>query len=280
LSFFIVRCNLDEYILAFGSVEKSLMNPLKKFIFELQEITDLVWRAVRGIYKGPRYVGETIRQMDLIGVGSLAIIILTGFFTGGVLILQTYPTLAYYGGQSEAGRAVATTLIRELGPVLAALMVAGRVGSAISAELGSMVVSQQIDAMRALGTSPIRKLVTPRIVALILVLPLLTVAADVFGIIGGGVVANQMFGLDNSLYLTSVRNGVTVQDLIGGVIKPVCFGFIIGTISCHKGLSTEGGTVGVGTSTTSAVVLSSILIIITDFFISRLLQAILGVSRI
>lgn len=256
------------------------MNPLVKFLFELQEISFLVWRSVKGLIKGPRYVGEIIRQMDLIGVGSLAIIILTGFFTGGVLILQTYPTLAYYGGQSEAGRAVATSLVRELGPVLSALMVAGRVGSAISAELGSMVVSQQIDAMRALGTSPIRKLVTPRVIALILMLPLLTVAADIFGIIGGGIVASQIFGLDNSLYITSVRYGVTIQDLIGGVIKPIFFAFIIGFISCHKGLNTEGGTAGVGNSTTSAVVLSSILVIIADFFISRLLQAVFGVSRI
>jgi phospholipid/cholesterol/gamma-HCH transport system permease protein len=255
------------------------MNPLKKFLLELQEISFLIWRSLKGLYLGPRYLGETVHQMDLIGVGSLAIIILTGFFTGGVLILQTYPTLAYYGGQSEAGRAVAMSLIRELGPVLTALMVAGRVGSAISAELGSMVVSQQIDAMRALGTSPIRKLVTPRVIALIVTLPLLTVAADVFGIIGGGVVASQMFGLDSTQYLTSVRNGVTTKDLIGGVIKPIFFAFIIGTISCHKGLSTEGGTVGVGTSTTSAVVLSSILVIIADFFISRLLQSVLGISR-
>jgi hypothetical protein len=175
LSFFVVRCNLDEYLCSFGSVEKSLMNPLKKFLFELQEISFLVWRAIKGLYKGPRYVAEIIRQMDLIGVGSLVIVILTGFFTGGVLILQTYPTFEYYGLQNQVGRSVSTSLIRELGPVLSALMVAGRVGSAIAAELGSMVVSQQIDAMRALGTSPIRKLVTPRVVALILMLPLLTV---------------------------------------------------------------------------------------------------------
>ncbi|HQU84354.1 MAG TPA: ABC transporter permease, partial [Pyrinomonadaceae bacterium] len=226
------------------------------------------------------YFPEMIRQMDLIGVGSLSIIILTGFFTGGVLILQTYPTLAYYGGQSETGRAVATSLIRELGPVLTALMVAGRVGSAISAELGSMVVSQQIDAMRALGTSPTRKLVTPRIIALITMLPLLTVAADLFGIIGGGIVAKQLFGLDTSLYLTSVRNGVTVQDLIGGVIKPIFFGLIIGAIACHKGLKTEGGTVGVGKSTTSAVVLASIHVIIADFFVSKLLTVFFGTTTL
>lgn len=252
------------------------MNLLKKFILELQETSFLVWRAFIGLRKKPRYFAEMIRQMDLIGVGSLSIIILTGFFTGGVLILQTYPTLAYYGGQSETGRAVATSLVRELGPVLTALMVAGRVGSAISAELGSMVVSQQIDAMRALGTSPTRKLVTPRIIALITMLPLLTVAADLFGIIGGGIVAKQLFGLDSSLYLTSVRNGVTVQDLIGGVIKPIFFGLIIGSIACHKGLNTEGGTVGVGKSTTSAVVLASIHVIIADFFVSKLLTVFFG----
>ena len=169
------------------------MNPVSKFFYELQEISMLVWRMLVGIKRGPRYITETLDQMDEIGVGSLIIIILTGFFTGGVLILQAYPTLAYYGAQTSAGQGVATTLVRELGPVLTALMVAGRVGSAISAELGSMVVSQQIDAMRALGTSPVRKLVTPRVVALILTLPLLTVASDVFGLIGGGIVANQIY---------------------------------------------------------------------------------------
>jgi phospholipid/cholesterol/gamma-HCH transport system permease protein len=233
----------------------------------------MLWRSIAGLRKRPRYFGELIDQMDVIGVGSLPIIVLTGFFTGGVLILQAYPTLAYYGAQSQAGQGVATTLIRELGPVLAALMVAGRVGSAISAELGSMVVSQQIDAMRALGTSPIRKLVTPRIAALVITLPLLTVTADLFGLIGGGIVAAQLYGLDSNLYISSVRSGVDIDDLIGGIMKPLVFGLIIGTISCYKGLHTSGGTVGVGRSTTSAVVSSSINVIIADFFLSKLLQA-------
>ncbi|MEO8649476.1 MAG: ABC transporter permease, partial [Acidobacteriota bacterium] len=190
------------------------MNPFTKFIFELQECTLLFWGMLAGLRKRPRYFSELISQMDLIGVGSLAIVILTGFFTGGVLILQAYPTLAYYGAQSSAGQGVATSLIRELGPVLCALMVAGRVGSAISAELGSMVVSQQIDAMRALGTSPIRKLVTPRVVALIIALPLLTVAADLFGLLGGGIVAAQIYGLDTNVYVASVRNGVDINDVL------------------------------------------------------------------
>lgn len=251
------------------------MNPLKKFLFELQESSTLLWRVLAGLGKRPRYISEIISQMDLIGVGSLAIVVLTGFFTGGVLILQAYPTLEYYGAASQAGQGVATSLIRELGPVLCALMVAGRVGSAISAELGSMVVSQQIDAMRALGTSPIRKLVTPRVVALILTLPLLTVAADIFGLIGGGIVAASIYGLDTQVYINSVRNGVDINDILGGIIKPFFFALIIGIVACRKGLSTSGGTVGVGQSTTSAVVVASITVIIADFFLSKIIQTFL-----
>lgn len=252
------------------------MNPLKKFLFELQEIAFLVYRAFIGLFKRPFYYGEMIKQMDSIGVGSLPIIVLTGFFTGGVLTIQTYPTLEFFGGQSQTGQLIAFTLIRELGPVLSALMVSGRIGSAISAELGSMIVSQQIDAMRALGTDPYRKLVAPRIVALILMLPLLTVAADVFGILGGGVIASNIFGLEFNTFFNSVQTGVTIQDIIGGIIKPLVFGLIIGSIACYKGLSTSGGTVGVGRSTTSAVVISSIVVIIADFFLSRGLQHLLG----
>ena len=256
------------------------MNPLLKFLFELQEISFLIWRAFSGLVRGPRYISETIRQMDLIGVGSLPIVLLTGFFTGGVLILQTFPTLQYYSIQSEAGRSVATSLVRELGPVLSALMVSGRIGSAISAELGSMVVSQQIDAMRALGTDPTRKLVAPRLIALIFMLPLLTVAADIFGIIGGGIVASTLYNQDFDVYMTSVRAGITTKDIIGGIIKPLFFGLIIGSIACHKGLSTTGGTVGVGRSTTNSVVLASIWVIIFDFFLSKALQTILDINRI
>ncbi len=249
------------------------MNFFSRFLFELQQVCDLMWRMLKGIRLGPRYLDELVIQMNKIGVGSLGIVLLTGFFTGGVLILQMYPTLEYYGAQSNTGQGIATSLIRELGPVLTALIVAGRVGSAISAELGAMVVSQQIDAMRALGTSPVRRLVTPRVVALIITLPLLTISADVFGMVGGGVVAKQLHGLDINLYISSVRTGTQMDDLVVGMIKPLFFGLIIGVISCHKGLSTTGGTVGVGESTTQAVVASSIYVIIADFFLSKLLQA-------
>ena len=252
------------------------MSPFKKFLFELQEIAQLVFHAFSRVFRRPFYANDAVKQMDLIGVGSLPIIIMTGFFTGGVLTLQTYPTLESYGGQSQVGELVATTLVRELGPVLSALMVSGRIGSAISAELGSMQVSQQIDAMRSLGTDPYKKLVFPRLIALILMLPLLAAAADVFGIVGGGITANFLFGHDYDLFLTSVRNGIAIEDVVGGIFKPVVFGFIIGSISCYKGLSTTGGTVGVGRSTTNAVVLSSITVIISDFFLAKAIMQVLG----
>jgi len=254
------------------------MNIFARSLLELQETTILAARAIAGVFKKPRYFPELIAQMDAIGVGSLTIIVLTGFFTGGVLTVQTFPTLKTYGAQDQTGYLVAISLVRELGPVLCALMVTGRVGSAISAELGSMVVSQQIDAMRALGTDPIRKLVAPRLFALIISLPLLTVIADMVGIGGGWVTATLLYGIPSSVFINAVRDGITSDDLIGGMVKPLVFAFIIGTIACRQGLSTEGGTVGVGRSTTRAVVMASIIVIVADYFLAKALQVILGTT--
>src|SRR6185369_11541326 len=248
------------------------------FLSDLQDMSLLAARSARGIFKKPHYVPESVAQMDYIGVGSLTIIVLTGFFTGGVLTLQTYQTLASYGAVDQLGYLVAVSLVRELGPVLSALMVTGRVVSAISAELGSMVVSEQIAAMRALGTDPVRKLVAPRIIALVITLPLLTLIADVMGIGGGWVVSTWLYGLPSSMFLNSVHDGITTDDIIGGIIKPLVFAFLMGVIACHKGLKTEGGTVGVGRSTTSAVVTASIIVIIADFFLAQALQFILGTT--
>jgi len=252
------------------------MNLIFRFLFELQEMSLLAARATTGPFRKPRYLPETVSQMDYIGVGSLTIIVLTGFFTGGVLTLQTYQTLASYGAVDQLGYLVSISLVRELGPVLTALMVTGRVVSAISAELGSMVVSEQIAAMRALGTDPIRKLVAPRIMALVITLPLLTLITDVMGMVGGWTVSTFLFGLPSSMFVNSVRDGITSDDIIGGLIKPLFFAFLMGTIACHKGLKTEGGTVGVGRATTSAVVMASIIVIIADFVLARALQLILG----
>lgn len=244
------------------------MNPFKKFLFELQEMGNLVWRMLVGLRRGPRYFNETISQMDQVGVGSLGIIILTGFFTGGVLILQAYPTLAYYGAQAQAGQSVATTLVRELGPVLCALMVAGRVGSAISAEIGSMKVSQQIDAMRALGTDPIQKLVTPRLIAIAVVLPLLTIISDFIGLGGGYFIATTMLGLTFSEYWTSAWQVLEYNDLAQGLLKPFVFAIIIALVGCFYGMRTTGGTQGVGRATTRAVVTSSVWIFVLTAFIT------------
>jgi phospholipid/cholesterol/gamma-HCH transport system permease protein len=254
------------------------MNIAIRALLEVQEATLLAVRAARGIFKRPRYISETIHQMDVIGVGSLTIILLTGFFTGGVLALQTYPTLKFYGAQEKTGELVAISLVRELGPVLSGLMIAGRVGSAIAAELGSMVVSQQIDAMRALGTDPIRKLVAPRLIALVIMLPLLTVVADLVGIGGGWMVASWLYGIASGTYFTAVWNGISADDIIGGLIKAFSFALIIGTLACRQGLRTEGGTVGVGQSTTSSVVTTSIFVIVADFFITKALQIIFDTS--
>src|SRR6202171_454959 len=179
------------------------MNFATRALLELQETTLMTARAVGGLVKRPRYIPETIMQMNGIGVGSLVIIILTGFFTGGVLTVQTFPTLKTYGAQSQTGYLVAISLVRELGPVLTALMITARVGSAISAELGSMVVSQQIDAMRVLGADAVRKLVAPRLLALLITLPLLTVIADVIGIGGGWAVATGLYSVASGTFVTS-----------------------------------------------------------------------------
>src|SRR5262247_2502829 len=251
------------------------MNLITLAIFQIQEITLLVWRVLRSLLKPPRYLRETIEQMDILGFGSLIIIMLTGTFTGMVLALNSANTLQKFGVQNVTGVLVATSLIRELGPVLTCLMLAGRVGSGIAAELGSMLVSEQIDAMRALGTDPIKKLVTPRIVALVTMAPALTVVCDMTGTMGGLLAAISFQGQASSVYISSAKEAVTYNEILGGLIKPTVFGFIIAIIGCYKGLSTTGGTVGVGRSTTQSVVVTSILIIAVDFLLSKLILSLL-----
>ncbi|HKV41473.1 MAG TPA: ABC transporter permease [Blastocatellia bacterium] len=249
------------------------MNPIYKALFEVQEGALMAGRAFRRAISRPYYFREIIIQMDQIGVGSLMIIVLTGVFTGGILALQTAKTLTTFGAQSQTGLLVMTSMVREMGPVLAALMLAGRVGSAIAAELGSMVVSEQVDAMRALGTDPIKKLVWPRMSTLMLMTPALTIIADMVGAVGGWAVSSSLMNVASSVYISSARQALTYNDIIGGFIKPLVFGFIIAVVGCRAGLRTHGGTVGVGRSTTQAVVTSDILILAADFFLSKLILA-------
>jgi phospholipid/cholesterol/gamma-HCH transport system permease protein len=212
-----------------------------------------------------------VEQFDTIGVGSLVVVLLTGLFTGAVLALQSGFTLDQFGARSEVGRLVGATMVRELGPVLTALMVAGRVGSGIAAELGSMTVTEQISALRALGTDPVRKLVLPRVLAGLLMVPVLTTVSIGVGMVGAWVVAVGQLRIASSVYWNSVFQGLYLQDIWMGMLKPFALGFVIVTVGCHVGLRTTGGTQGVGRATTRAVVASSVGVLAVNFFATKLL---------
>jgi len=184
-------------------------------------------------------------------------------------------TLDQFGARPFVGRLISASMIKELGPVLTALMLAGRVGSGIAAELGSMVVTEQISALRALGTDPIRKLVVPRVLAGFIMCPILTVVSDTVGMLGGWIVALTQLRVSSGVYWSAVVEGLFIQDVYMGIIKPFFLGIVIVTIGCHVGLRTSGGTQGVGRSTTNAVVAASVLVLIVDFFVTRLLISIL-----
>ncbi len=248
---------------------------LKGTVLEVQEYVRLCAAAFRGTVTRPFYRHDLVEQLDAIGVASLTVVLLTGFFTGAVLALQTGTTLDQFGARPVVGRLVSASMVRELGPVLTGLMLTGRIGSGIAAELGSMVVTDQINALRALGTDPLRKLVVPRMLSGILMAPLLTVIADFVGMIGGWIVARFRLQVATGLYWSSIEQGIGMPDVWMGIIKPFVLGFVIVTIACHVGLRTSGGTQGVGRSTTVSVVAGSVAVIAVDYFVTQLLISVL-----
>jgi phospholipid/cholesterol/gamma-HCH transport system permease protein len=248
---------------------------IKSAVLEVQEYVRLQAATVRGAVSRPFYFRDVVQQFDVIGIGSLTVVLLTGFFTGAVLALQTGITLDQFGARPFVGRLVSASMVKELGPVLTGLMLAGRVGSGIAAELGSMVVTDQINALRALGTDPVRKLVVPRVLAGVFMAPVLTVIADSVGVLGGWLIAVFQLRVASSLYWSSVTEGLYSSDPWMGLIKPFCLGYVIVTIGCHVGLRAHGGTQGVGRATTNAVVASSVGVIAVDFFVTRLLITLL-----
>ncbi|HTV09992.1 MAG TPA: ABC transporter permease [Candidatus Aquilonibacter sp.] len=248
----------------------------KGIVASVQEYSLLTWHAVSAIFSQPRYIADTFTQMDYVGFGSLPIVILTGFFTGCVLTLQSATSLQQFGAVNMTGRLVALSMIKELGPVLTGLMVSGRNASGMASELGSMKVTEQIDAMRALGTDPIRKLVTPRLVATVSMMFFLTIVSDACGILGGAGVAVGLLGLKGSAFFHTAFRSLIFGDIIEGLSKPLFSGFIIATIGCFYGLRTTGGTQGVGRATTRAVVVSSVLIILLDFLVTKMMIGIFG----
>jgi phospholipid/cholesterol/gamma-HCH transport system permease protein len=244
----------------------------------------LMARGTRFLFVRPFYWDDAVIQMDRIGVGSLPIVLLTGLFTGMVLALQSSVELSRFGAEMYVGNLVGASMVRELGPVLCSLMVAGRVASGIAAELGSMRVTEQIDALQSFGTDPIKKLVTPRLIAGLCMLPLLTIVADMIGILGGLLVAVMRIGVSADAYLQGVLNtlaqsgfvlGFFPRDFVSGLLKPLVFGGIITLTACYYGLNTSGGTEGVGLAATRAVVTCSVLILASDYFLTQFLMIVL-----
>ena len=248
----------------------------KKIVGSVQEYALLCARAIGDLFSTPRYIADTYTQMDSIGFGSLPIVVLTGFFTGCVLALQAAVTLKQFGAINMTGRLVSLSMVKELGPVLTGLMVSGRNTSGMASELGSMKVSEQIDAMRALGTDPIRKLVAPRIVATVVMLFFLTIVADACGMAGGAAVSVILLRLNAETFLHTTYMALQYGDVVEGLVKPLFSGFIIATVGCYYGLKTTGGTRGVGQATTQAVVVSSVFIILVDFLVTQLMIGIFG----
>jgi phospholipid/cholesterol/gamma-HCH transport system permease protein len=257
--------------MAFDAIDRTA----KRIVLTVQDYSLFASRAMLNLFRPPIYWTDFLTQSDIIGVGSLPIVLLSGFFTGGVLALQSSATLTAFGAAEVTGEFVSLTMIRELGAVLTGVMVSGRNASSMASELGSMVVTEQIDAMRALGVDPLRKLVTPRIYASIAMLLLLTILSDACGIMGGAAVTVFLNHQNGTQYFHMAYEHLFFSDILQGMIKPVFFGFILSSIGCFYGMQTTGGTEGVGRSTIRAVVNSSVLILAVDFLLTHLLLSIL-----
>ena len=251
-------------------------------LVSLQDVLRLAWQTAAAAPGGKGGGGRLVAQMDAIGVRSLPIVLLTGLFTGMVLALQASVQLAPFGATLFVGRFVAASMLRELGPVLSGIMVAGRVGAGIAAELGAMKVTEQLDALETLGADPIRVLVVPRVLAAALTVPLLALVADAAGLFGAALVSATYLGVPPRAFAAAAVEQITLDgfilgiipaDLVQGMVKPVVFGIILALLSCHYGLTARGGTAGVGLATTRAVVTSSITILIADYFLTQLLLA-------
>lgn len=261
-----------------GDLGRRLARKAKESVLSVQDYVVLAGRGLKAAATPPHDAREILAQMDTLGVQSLSIVVLTGMFTGMVLALQSAASLDVFGARPYVGRLVCVSIVRELGPVLTALMVTGRVGSGMAAELGSMVVTQQIDALRVLGSDPVRKLVAPRLLAGCVMVPLLTIISDTVGIFGGALISVFSLKLQWAYYWRSVGNALVPSDLVMGLTKPIVFGFILASVGCFMGLSTSGGTRGVGLATTRSVVVASVLILASDFFMTKLLLLVFPVA--
>ncbi len=246
-------------------------NRFKIWSSELQDLFFFSVKTVAGFFRRPFYISETIEQMYAIGVGSLYLIILTGIFAGQGFALAFSLELADFGAKNYLGRIMSISIIRELAPVLTGLMIAARVSAGITAEIGSMKASNQLDAMVAFGIDPIKKLAVPRLISLVIMAPVLTIVCDIIAIVGGWIIAVFIAHVSSNMYWASVWERLVFGNIFVGLIKPVFFGFAIAFIACYKGFTAEGGTKGVGTATTNSVVMSSITVLLMNFILTKFL---------
>lgn len=240
------------------------------FLLYIGGVAELIARTFVAIVRHRINPGEVVQQLWYIGNKSLSIVSLVAIFTGMVFALQFSVGLGRFGLKMYTGQVIGVSIMRELGPVLTSLMVAARVGSGIAAELGSMVVTEQVLAIEAMGANPVAKLVVPRVLACVIATPLLSIISCILGILGGMVITVMEAGISVRFYMDQVWRSVAMEDLVSGIGKTFFFGFFVAIIACFQGLSTSGGTEGVGQSTTRSVVYSSILIFVADFFLTKL----------
>jgi phospholipid/cholesterol/gamma-HCH transport system permease protein len=243
------------------------------FITQLGGLVEMVVLSAYGLFRPPYRVDVYFEQLEFVGVGSIFVVGLTGLFTGMVFAVQSYTAFSLFNAQSLVGSTVALALTRELGPVFAGLMVTARVGSAMATELGSMKVTEQIDALVTMAVDPVQYLVVPRLVATTLMMPVLAMLFEVIGISGAYFVAVIQEGISTGTFLGRIHTYVDPPDIVGGLIKAAAFGFFIAIISCYKGMNAKGGARGVGEATTQAVVLSSVTVLVADYFLSLALQS-------
>lgn len=247
----------------------------KRGVLQLQEYSVLTWETLVALRAAWRYRRDTLEQMYLIGAQSFIIVFLAGLFMGIIMAIEGGHRLETFGAKMLVGRTTSLALFRELGPVITGLMLAARTGAKNASELGSMQVSEQIDALRAFGTNPVEKLAVPRLVAAIVMFLPLTLVADLVGLVGGMLVSALWLNVDMSYFWQSAITDLKVKDLVVGFSKPVVFSFFISTISCYYGLKTTGGTQGVGRSAVNAVVVSSIVVLFNDFILTKVVWAVL-----
>ncbi len=240
-------------------------------VFTTGNMLTMLGQTCYYVFIPPYKLRNIFKQMEFIGVKSLFIVILTGSFTGMVLAMQGYNAMKRFGAESLVGPMVALSMARELGPVLTGLMVTGRAGSAIATELGTMRVTEQIDALHTMAINPIKYLVVPRVIAGVMMLPILTILTDFVGFFGGYMVGVKLLGINSGVYITRTTEFVSASDIMNGVIKSVFFGLIISLVACYQGFYTNGGAEGVGRAATSAVVLSSVSILISDYMLTSIM---------